>query len=324
MANVAVGVEINQGMMRLVQLKKGRRGPALDGKAKRRLPEGVINESGITDVAAVKGIVSDLFDESGAGRTNVGISIVSERVDIRTLRLPRMPEKDLNQSIQWELERLVRFDDAIHFDHHVLEEEPGEGGAREILVVSAPRSLVYGSLLPFQSLGYHPEILDIGGFSLPMACPREGAVGYLVLGPRLIHFLLYFDASYKVSRLIPVDLEPVFAIPRSQEEGLSDLDAALVAEGGGVGPVGLAVQELSRGLIQTLEGAGAFGELDTLVVCSEGALVGGMTKFIEDETGVRTIPADPMIGPGDEGALGDEAPAFAIAVGLAQRGLDEL
>lgn len=324
MASVAVGLEISQRMIRLVHLKRGRKGPTLVGKSKAAVPEGVISEAEIADTVAFKGIVSDLFAEASVGRGNVCISMVSERVDIRTLQLPRMPEKDLNQTIQWELERLVRFDDAIFFDHQALQEGDGEGGARDLLVVAAPRSLVYGYLLPFQSLGYHPEILDIGGFSLPLSCPREGAVGYLVLGPQLLHLLFYQDGVYKLSRLIPADMKPIFSLPLSNDDGVSDLDAVLMAEEGGMGPVGQAVQDLSRTLIQTLEGATSLGELDTLVVAGEGALVDGITQFIEEESGIRTIVADPMIGPGDEGVLGEEAAAYAIAVGLAQRGLDEL
>ncbi len=293
-------------------------------KAKATVPEGVISEVEIADTAAFKGIIADLFDEAGVGRGNICVSMASERVDIRTLQLPRMPEKDLNQTIQWELERLVRFDDAIFFDYQALQEPEVEGGVRELLVVAAPRGLVYGYLLPFQSLGFHPEILDIGGFSLPLSCPREGAVGYLVLSPQLLHLIFFQDGVYKLSRLIPADMEPIFGLPPSDDTNLSDLDAALIAEEGGMGPVGNAVQNLSRALIQTLEGASTLDEIDTLIVAGEGALVNGITQFIEEESGIRTILADPLIGPGDEGVLGEEAPAFAIAVGMAQRGLEEL
>lgn len=362
MAHVATGIELSPTSMRLVSLKKGRKGPALVSMAKQHVPEGVITETGVEDTTRFKDIIGTFIERSGAGRANVCLSICSEHVDVRTLRLPRMPEKDLQQAIRWEIERLVRFDDDIFFDYEAMEDKDGHDD-RNLLVVSAPRGLVYGYLLPFQSLGYFPEIIDVGGFSLPFACPTDGTVGHVILGSKFVHLLFFQNGVYKLSRLIPVHLQSMIEANQesdhtAQAASTSDHDSGvgpshinghsngdpspfnesgtynngdrvsfldrLIRAEGEEGPVGRGVRELLRTIIQTLEGAHDLGDPDTLVVSGEGALINGMASLIEDETGIRTILSNPMIGPGDEGMLGDEAPAYAVAVGLALRGLDDL
>jgi len=75
---------------------------------------------------------------------------------------------------------------------------------------------------------------------------------------------------------------------------------------------------------QTLEGAQDIGDTQVLIVSGEGAQIEGMVAWIEDETGIPTVRAAPLIGSGEESHIEEEGAAYAVAVGMAHRGVTEL
>lgn len=225
LARVAVGMEINQRNIRVVKLKRGRKGPMLDGMGKVPLPEGVITREGVGEPEALPQMVLDALNAAEAGKVNVCLSVASEGTDVRQMELPLMPEKDLIQAIRWELKTLVRFDvekeTDILVDYHEVA-GGGNGPGRTQLVVSAPRRLVYGYLTPLKRIHCYPEIFDIGGFSLPWACPRRGGVGHLFLGPEMVHLSLYRDEMFQLSRQIPFAMGSMLDLPPSGDEETRD------------------------------------------------------------------------------------------------------
>ena len=325
MANVAVGIEINARAMHVVQVRKGRRGNMLEGSAMALFPPGMVTPGGVQDPEAFREIAVEVLERANAERINLSISVSSERADIRQMQLPRMSDRDMHQAIRQELERLVLYQDDFLLDYQVLSED-AETKLCEVLVVSLPRKLVYSIVSPLQSAGYHPEIIDVGGFSLPLACPSDGGTGYLLLGPDLVHMLFCQGSEYRLSRLVPLPLTDLI-------EGIKNGDppAATVqndATGSGRASVGGAphpvIRTLCSTVTQTLEGAQDIGDTQVLIISGEGAQIEGMATWIEDETGIPTVRAVPLIGSGEESHIEEEGAAYAVAVGMAHRGVAEL
>ena len=202
---------------------------------------------------------------------------------------------------------MVVYNDDFLLDYQVLLEDP-ETRLCEVLVVSLPRKLVYSIVTPLQSAGYHPEIIDVGGFSLQLACPRDGGTGYLLLDRDLVHMLFCQGSVYRLSRLVPLPLRDLFEDIKK--------DDPLTPH-----PV---IRTLCSTVTQTLEGAQDIGDTQLLIISGEGAQIEGMATWIEDETGIPTVRAAPHIGSGEGSLIGDEGAAYAVAVGMAHRGVIEL
>jgi Tfp pilus assembly PilM family ATPase len=325
MANVAVGIEINARAMRVVQVRRGRRGGMLDGSAMALFPPGMVTPGGVQEPEAFREFAVEVLERANAERINLCISVSSERADIRQMQLPRMPDGDMHQTIRRELERLVLYQDDFLFDYQILLEDT-ETKLCEVLVVSLPRKLVYSIVSPLQSAGYHPEIIDVGGFSLPLACPRDGGTGYLLLAPDLVHMLFCQGSEYRLSRLVSLPLADLFEDikkddPLAAASGDDATERGPAFAGGKPHPV---IRTLCSTVTQTLEGAQDIGDTQVLIISGEGALIEGMAKWIEDETGIPTVRAAPLIGSGEESHIEEEGAAYAVAVGMAHRGVNEL
>jgi Tfp pilus assembly PilM family ATPase len=325
MANVAVGIEINARAMRVVQVRRGRRGSMIDGSAMALLPPGMVTPGGVQEPEAFREIAVEVLKRANAERINLCISVSSERADIRQMQLPRMPDRDMHQNIRRELERLVLYNDDFLFDYQVLLEGT-DTNLCEVLVVSLPRKLVSSIVSPLQSAGYHPEIIDVGGFSLPLACPSDGGTGYLLLGPDLVHMLFCQGSEYRLSRLVSLPLVDLFEgikkddpLAETFEDDATEREPASTR--GTPHPV---IRALCSSVTQTLEGAQDIGDTQVLIISGEGAQIEGMATWIEDETGIPTVRANPLIGSDEERRLEKEGVAYAVAVGMAHRGVNEL
>lgn len=324
MARQAVGIEVNEAHIRVVTLRRGRRGASVGAYASVD-HGGAVSALGVVDPIRYRQAFDEALDKAGAGRANLCIAVMYEHVDIRELEFPIMPERDLEYTIRFELSNVVRFgadQDELLFDYVPL---PGDQqqGRRRLLSISAPRRVIRGFLDPLYAAGIYPEILEIGAFSLPWVCPREGGVCYLHTGTTSAQVLIYEAQEFRVARQVGVNLAPL-------------VSAAFARVGGGDASseepsVAKTFEELAIATERTLEyhrarrRAAAIDDLiDGVIISGE---LGRDRSFIRDfghRIGVPATPADPIIGPGDAHIFGDEAPLYAVASGMGARGLERL
>lgn len=314
LAKAAVGVEINQSEVIAVRLRQGRKGPVVAGYGREPLASGTVSKTGVAEPEELRRAVADVLRKAKAGHQNVCLSLFTEEMDARVVRYPALPQRELLASVRLDLQMLFGDDSGERLvDVAPLPREAHvENGAAEAdnkqpyLAVSAPKQTVYAYIRPLHEARIFPEIVDIGAFSLPWAVPRGGGVGYLHLGPELTHFVMSDNGVYALQR----------------QSGL-----AL----GRVLPVRLIVALLDW-LDETLEFVrvqhGSFTvqeRLQTLVVSGIGALAPGILSLIGERTGLQVVGAVPtMLAEGGEAIPAEEAPIYALAVALAQRGLSEL
>lgn len=313
----------------------------LGGFAREPLPSGAVTAAGVANSKQFQTSVASALQAAKAGRVNVCMSVTGDLVDIRNLQLPPVPRAEMERAVRWELKQWVSFakgaDEDLILDFATLDHPeptpaggniPGDGprGTVDVVAVSAPRRFVYGFLTPLHNNRLFPEVMDIAGFSLPWAVPKPGGVGYIHLGPGFIQIMFVDNGSYKLSRQVPVNLAAVLDQP-----GLPRLDQAYASMDPDADETAKALRDVIISVNQTLEHFRVqmrvydVAELiGSLVVSGDGALLPGMVALIERETGLPSQPALPVIGPHSGSLPEGEAPAYAVAVGLAQRGLAEL
>lgn len=93
----------------------------------------------------------------------VVLSLPLEAVTLRVLKMPVLPEAELQQAIRWQIEQTlspqVSYED-FTVDHLVLEQIGGPWESR-VLVASAPRQLVMSIVDHVRSVGLQPVAVDI-------------------------------------------------------------------------------------------------------------------------------------------------------------------
>jgi type IV pilus assembly protein PilM len=140
------------------------------------LEAGVFREGEVTDPAALGEALKQLFSKGKLSK-NVRIGLASQRVAVRTLRLPEIGDDS-------ELETAIRFQAQEHIpmplenavlDWQVVGRSEGEVGERqiEVVVVAARRDMLGGLIDAVRRAGLQPEGIDLSAFGMIRALAHE-------------------------------------------------------------------------------------------------------------------------------------------------------
>ncbi len=133
------------------------------------LGAGIFREGEVTDPAALGETLKQLFSQSKLSKT-VRVGLASQRVAVRTLRLPRIDDHA-------ELETAIRFQAQDHIpmplEHAVLDwqvvgHSEGESGERyvDVVAVAARRDMLGGLMQALNAAGLRPVGIDLSAFGM--------------------------------------------------------------------------------------------------------------------------------------------------------------
>ena len=144
------------------------------------LGAGIFREGEVTDPEALGDALKRLFSNAKLSKT-VRVGLASQRVAVRTLRLPRIDDHA-------ELETAIRFQAQDHIpmplEHAVLDwqvvgHSQGEGGERyvDVVAVAARRDMLGGLMQALNAAGLRPVGIDLSAFGMirALAGQRETA-----------------------------------------------------------------------------------------------------------------------------------------------------
>ena len=170
-----VGLDIEAGSVAAAEV--GVNGHAAVGKfGIVPLGAGVFREGEVTDPEALADALKQLFSKGKLSKT-VRVGLASQRVAVRTLRLPQINDRG-------ELETAVRFQAQDHIpmpldnavlDWQVVGHSTGENGERQmdVVVVAARRELLGGLMNAINKAGLRPVGIDLSAFAMVRALARE-------------------------------------------------------------------------------------------------------------------------------------------------------
>lgn len=145
------------------------------------LESGIAREGEVSDPDALAGVLRETFSDYGLPRS-VRMGIASQRVVVRTLRMPRIEkEEEIDAAIRFQAEEAI----AMPLEHAVLDweladpsPEAVEQGQMEVVVVAARREAVAGMAGAIQAAGLKPVGIDVAAFGMIRAlAPELGAAG---------------------------------------------------------------------------------------------------------------------------------------------------
>lgn len=161
-----VGLDIGSNTVKLVELRSGRSGYQLKNIGQILLPQNSIVNKVIEDHDSVIEAVSNLIDDLRVKTKNVAISISGHSVIIKKVSLPRMSEKELRESIPWELEQYIpQSIHDVHYDYQVMPGETPEGNI-DVLIVAAKKDVTNSYVSVVKEAGLNPVVVDVDAFAL--------------------------------------------------------------------------------------------------------------------------------------------------------------
>jgi type IV pilus assembly protein PilM len=143
------------------------------------LPDNAVREGEVMDPNAVAQAIRELVGAAKLKNKRVHLGVANQRVVVRQIELPWMPEDELRSSLPFQVQEFIPIPvEEAQLDYHVLEEVTDEDGARSLrlLLVAAHKDMVSSLMEAVQQAGLKPVSIDLNPFAQLRTMSRDSAL----------------------------------------------------------------------------------------------------------------------------------------------------
>ena len=179
---MAIGLDIGSSAVRVAELEKGRRAGSagLTHYGEVALPPGAVVDGEVVEGDVVADALRELWGQVGLRRRTVAVGLASQRVTVRQIDLPDMPEAELADAVRLQAQDQlpIPVDEAL-LDHVVVGRYPA-GNDRQnvrVLLVAAEREMVDRLLTAVTAAKLRPALVDLDAFALVRSLSNSSSTG---------------------------------------------------------------------------------------------------------------------------------------------------
>jgi type IV pilus assembly protein PilM len=354
-----VGLDIGTHSIKLVRLKKRKKGFELLNFGIMPLPPETIVDETIEKPEVVTEAIKNLFKMEKIKTKEVVTAISGQSLVIKKINVPKMTEDELAESIRVEAEQYLPFAiEDVNVDFQIIkeitpqkdekketEEEGGPKTTMDVLLVAARKELIENRNKPILDAGLKPTIVDLdvfaieNGYELNYGVPHGEVIALIDMGASFTNVNILVDGVTEVTRDIPGggnrinhELQKNF---NTDHEGAERLKMGLgidgVSEKDVVNTITTVLGELSHEINKMFHDFIKSTEknISRVVISGGCARIPGIEKILTENFDIPTEIIDPYknikINPKifDPQYIQDMAPVAAIGVGLAIRSLGD-
>jgi len=328
----AVGLDIDRGAIKAVQIGGSAGRHTLQHVGYRKLQPGAIADGEVSDQDLLAYELREFWASHSFKGKTVYLGVANQKVVVRLLDFPRMSPEDLKGAISFEAQDHIPMpiDEAI-LDYVVLGSQEEEADQDRILLVAAQKEMISRFSSAVQTAGLRAEGVDVKALSLVRSTlpnslfEDEGAILLLDIGTEITNLVVTQGGSPTLTRFIPggsgfmaqavaesADLpeeeaERQLMNPRLRlgpEESGEEVEGS--EEDDDFDPARMydirrgledAAQTLAEDVQRSIEyhysQPGSI-EVTQVFVSGEGALVGGLDAYLGDLLGVVTQRGTPL------------------------------
>jgi type IV pilus assembly protein PilM len=345
-AKRAVGVDIGSQRIKVVVLKKGKRGIELEHVRIEPVPYGSIVDHQIMDAFQVGEALCAATKFVGMRGKEVATALYGKKVMIKKITTDLMSQDELAAAIAYEAEQSLPFDvREVTLDYTALPRELDAEGM-EILLVAAKNDLVHSVVETLRDAGCNPALFELEPFALQAVLVENGdldeksTIAVLQIGFQVSTVTLFQSGRFEGTRDINIAgrtyVEGLIrhrgipferALTILSRERLSSSDESALEE---------TAREMGEKLADAVArsfpsnfGPAAESSVTRVLLCGGGAHLPGVVAALTERLATEVEVADPLrfavsATDGQENDLRDTAPDLTMAVGLALRGLGDL
>ena len=168
MARTRIGVDIGSTAVRAAELSMRGETPTLVRVAQVPTPAGAVVSGEIHDPAQVASALRELWQRGKFRSREVILGVANQRVVVREVSLPWLSDKELRQSLPFQVQEFVPIpvEEAV-LDFHVLEEFERDGRRMlRLLLVAAQKVMIEKIVEAAESARLRPVGLDLVPFAI--------------------------------------------------------------------------------------------------------------------------------------------------------------
>jgi type IV pilus assembly protein PilM len=165
-----IGLDIGSSMVKIVQLKEGKKGYRLVNFGMVALPPEAIVDGALMNTTAIVEVIKELLASTKIKGKEVSIGLSGHSVIIKKIALPVMSQEELEESIHWEAEQYIPFDiNDVNVDVTILNPQSTVAGQMDVLLVAAKKEMIHDYSAVVQEAGLTPVVVDVDVYALQNA-----------------------------------------------------------------------------------------------------------------------------------------------------------
>ncbi|MEW5785525.1 MAG: type IV pilus assembly protein PilM [Bacillota bacterium] len=329
--NRAIGLELDTGAARAVELTQSGQGVKLTALGGISLPKGAVEEGMVLQPEEVGRALRTLWAARGIRGRQVLLGISNQGVLVRYATMPKVPPDKLENVVRYHGQEYLPIPLAnVVLDYLVIGETTREAGeALEVLLVAARRDMLEGFMKALSCANLEPEDIDVSSLALTRVLPPvTGNMTVLTVNAAngLSNILITSRGMPRLARLVSVKMKDIADQLRfSLDEVLAGMaqpseekDAFLSAWFNNLaGEI-----RSSINYFQSQEDATGVEEI---YINGRGARLPGIVEHLEDQLGIPVRKFNPLeryhAAAFKKAGFQGEALEYAISAGLALRGM---
>lgn len=338
--NAIVGLDIGSHTIKLIEIARNGNEFTLLAAGSMPTPSKTAVNPASVDNEAIASVIRQLIKETGVKTTDVNVALPESQVFTRVISMPKLSNKELATSIQWEAEQYIPLPlDQVNLDFSILRDGSNtKTGKMDVLLVAAPHVLIdrYMTILDMAELTAVAAETEIIAFSrsLIRSVPINKNVLILSLGAQTTDIAIGRNGILTFTRSISAGGDAITrAIAQAFE--FSTIQAEEYKKTYGLkkdvleGKLVVAIQPIIDTIANEMKRAIAFFEetyeeehIDVVLLSGGSAKLPGLVPYLTQIGGKETQLANPWVGITKDirfSALNTEGPVFSVAVGLAVR-----
>ena len=213
MARGRIGLDVGSTAVRAAEVTGGD-APVVVRAAQVPLPAGAVENGEVRDSEAVAEALRELWTRGGFKSRQVWLGVGNQRVVVRDIALPWLPEKELKQSLALQVQEFIPMsaDEAV-LDYDLLGEFEHEGRRMlRLLLVAAQRVMVDQLVNAVLAAKLEPMGLDlvplalvraIGSSDVGMDLEGEGDEAVVDIGSHVTNIVVHDHGTTRFVRILP-------------------------------------------------------------------------------------------------------------------------
>ena len=167
---MGIGLDIGSSAVRAVEIERKRGGALrLTHRGEAALPPGAVVDGDVVEPAVVTDALRRLWKHAGLRQRTVAVGLASQRVTVRQIDLPDLPDADLRDAVRLQAQDQlpIPIDQALL--DHVVVERYAVGQDRQnvrVLLVAAEQDMVERLLAAVTAAKLRPSSVDLDAFAL--------------------------------------------------------------------------------------------------------------------------------------------------------------
>jgi type IV pilus assembly protein PilM len=340
-----IGLDVGSTAVRAAELTEGAP-PSVVRAAQVPLPAGAVENGEVRDVEAVAEALRELWTRGGFKSRKVWMGVGNQRVVVREIALPAMAEKELRQSLGFQVQEFIPMpvDEAV-LDYHLIDEVEIDGRQMlRLLLVAAQKAMVDTLVASATGAKLEPMGLDLVPFAMVRAVGTAGAgmeleetggEAVVDVGAHVTNIVVHASGETRFVRILPSGGRDItVAIARALS--LEDDVAERLKRGEVVDEAGASLEQVHEIAMQrttqfvdeirsslefyTAQTQGA--RIDRLLVSGGGSKLDGFLGILRQRIPVTVEPGRVFSRVRSQLSLSEQAqteaePVLATAVGLA-------